>query len=951
MSGIPQDPSSAALEDLLVEALARFESEGPAGVEELLGRHPAHATRVRSYLSRIHRLGLFSGDSAEPLAHPERLGEFRIVSELGQGGMGVVYRAVQESLGREVALKLVRPELLFFPGARERFQREIELVARMQHPGIVPVHAVGNEGGVPYFAMELVRGATLADVLEELSSHEPRTLGGIDLDRVLARRLGEQSRDEPAPLFRGTWNEVVLRILRELAEALEHAHRRGVLHRDVKPSNVMVTREGRVLLLDFGLAGAQGAERSTRTGSQLGSLAYMAPELLAGDSRELDVRSDVYALGATGWELFTLRLPYASSDPIRLRELAGTARRPRLDTIQPGLGWDVETVIATALEPDPERRYKSAAELARDLDHLLARRPIEAREIGPSLRLRRWSERHPARATALLALALVLLLAPLAWAWKEGDARRRVQRERDALVLTNAALETARVQSERHFHAALGAIGEVLRRTASDELENVPRLQRARLAAIERAQELLAELERDRPGDRAVQLESAALHSARAEVLYDQGRIDEALDGCRAAVALLGEVEPGEVPDVYFTARYLEAKLLQAALRWGEAAPIQRELAERLRARLAQAPDDVETKRKLALCLADLSDSLGHGVDPAQAHVELAGGHALARELAAAVPDDPDQVWILGRLAGDLAEAEVLVGELEAAAQHAEESLAAFRAAAALDPQVRFLQADVAGGLARLAKVEQLLGRDAEAHYRESLALLADLAREFPEALRYRLDQARVLDELAVSLRHTAAARAEPLHREALAHYSALLEEQPERCQVRAAAAVAHNNLANLSILYRREFDVALESCERGLELLEPCRARAQDDAQVADVLVRLTYFHALALCLVDEPELARKEIEDFGEAAGDVARHWRYACDLWCEWSLSVARRASPGAPDPGLEREGREHVRDTLRRALELGYRDVAELRATPALQPFLDDPELAGLLARLE
>lgn len=944
MSATPEDPLSGEIEDLLVEALACFESAGPTGVEELLGRHPAHAARVRSYLGRIHRLGLVGGDSAVPHEHPERLGEFRILTVLGQGGMGVVYRAVQESLSREVALKLVRPELLFFPGARERFQREVELVARMQHPGIVPVHAVGSEGGVPYFAMELVRGATLADVLEDLGAHEAKTLRGADLDAVLARRVGQEPRGEPAPLFRGPWSEVVLRILRELAEALEHAHRRGVLHRDVKPSNVMVTREGRVLLLDFGLAGAQGAERTTRTGSQLGSLAYMAPELLAGESRELDARSDVYALGATAWELFTLRLPYASSDPLRLRQLAGSAQRPRLEEIQPGLGWDVETVVATALEPDPERRYASAAALARDLDHLLARRPIEAREIGAGLRLRRWTQRHPARATALVALALALILAPLAWAWKERDARGRVQAERDVLAATNVELEAARTQAERHLRAALDAIGHVLRSTASQALEDVPRLQRARLSAIERAQELLADLEGDRPDDAEVRLESARLAAARAEVLYDQGRFDEALASCAAARERAEAPSPAPLAlDVL----RLQAKILQASLRWDEAVPLQRELARARRERAAEAPSDPQRARELCQSLVDLAESLGRAQGPDPARAELVEGLALARAAAAAAPDDVDAVWLLGRVNEDRAEAELLAGDPARAAAAARESVEAYRAAAALDAEARFREANVASALGLRARIEHALGQDARASYAEGIAILEGLAREFPEAVRYRLDQARLLDEQAHSLRFRDPPAAVPLHRASIALFDALLVEQPDRCQLRFAAAVAHNNWANHQIHVQRDFSGALASGERTVELIGACAERTRADVQLAQLAWRSAYLHALALCLDGRPEPARREIEAFAARAGEDALRWRYTADLWCEWTLAQER----GGASAALVEEGRGPLFDALGRAVELGYRDLQELRSTPALQRFRDDPELAALLADLE
>jgi serine/threonine protein kinase len=441
----PSGARDSAFERLLGQVLERLDAESGPDLETLLAAHPDQAARLREQVDLLRRMGLLGPGRH---GHPERLGDFRIVAPLGQGGMGVVYRAVQESLGREVALKLIRPDQLFFPGARERFTREVTLVARMQHPGIVPVFAVGEAAGLPYFAMELVRGATLADLVGRLRQRRPKDLDGRDLDRAIAAALGESADTPPSAMFRASWTDVVLRIVREVAEALEHAHRRGVLHRDVKPSNIMVTREGRVLLLDFGLAGAEQVQRITRTGSALGSWPYMSPEMLAGGAAGNDERTDVYSLGATCWELLALRLPYQDTDPVRLRELAGTAARPKLATLNPSVSWDVETVVATALEPNPTRRYASARLFANDLDHLLAHRPITARKAGPALRLRRWSQRHPALATAAAAAVLLVVGAPSAWAWQEAGARARIEAQRDELAQVNRALDAAMADAE-----------------------------------------------------------------------------------------------------------------------------------------------------------------------------------------------------------------------------------------------------------------------------------------------------------------------------------------------------------------------------------------------------------------------------------------------------------------------------------------------------------------------
>jgi serine/threonine protein kinase len=185
---------------------------------------------LRRRWKELERMGLLQEAPGSEM--PERLGEFRLLRRLGGGGMGVVYLAVQEPLGREVALKLVRPDQLFLPGLRERILREVQIIARLQHPGIVPIYTFGKAGGVPYFAMERVHGATLEELLSRLSGNRPEALDGPALGRALDQSMREQG-DTPEALdewlYAGSWEEVCLRIMRLVADALAHVHARGVL--------------------------------------------------------------------------------------------------------------------------------------------------------------------------------------------------------------------------------------------------------------------------------------------------------------------------------------------------------------------------------------------------------------------------------------------------------------------------------------------------------------------------------------------------------------------------------------------------------------------------------------------------------------------------------------------------------------------------------------------------
>ena len=424
--------------DLLAKALECLDQGGESALQALLDGHPQEATGIREKLKRLHGVGLVGPGTGEV---PERMGEFVLRRRLGGGGMGVVYLAEQPSLGREVALKLIKPELLYFPNARERFLREVQAIARLQHPGIVRVYSAGQEKGLPYFTMEPVDGIPLSRLLEALGDRSPTRLNQRALLEVLGTLASDRSPTLPGSP-RTSWTDICLRWVRELTVALSYAHSQGVLHRDLKPSNIMLSWDGRLVLLDFGLASTQDTSRLTRSGSQIGSLPYMAPEQLRGELERIDQRTDTYALGVMLYELLTLRHPYLDPSS-NLEELRGTilsAAPPPMRTLNPALPWDVETVCLTAMDPDPDRRYASMDALGRDADCILQRRPIEARRPGPLLRVRRLAQRHPAATVGAILGFLLFVVALPAFLVRE--------------VVHGQALAAAKLDAEREADIA-----------------------------------------------------------------------------------------------------------------------------------------------------------------------------------------------------------------------------------------------------------------------------------------------------------------------------------------------------------------------------------------------------------------------------------------------------------------------------------------------------------------
>jgi serine/threonine protein kinase len=316
-------------------------------------------------------------------AHPpQEIGDFRIVREIGRGGMGIVYEAEQKSLARRVALKILPRHVLLLDKHLRRFRREAQTAARLQHTNIVPVYGVGEHEGLHYYAMPLVRGVGLDEILRRLRAKD-------HLPRV------------------PHWH-FVARVGIQAAEALAYAHAHHVLHRDIKPSNLLIDEEEVVCVADFGLARAIDQSKVSHTGDMVGTLRYMAPEQFQDQA---DARSDIYSLGLTLYELLTLRPAFGDTERAQAVHGQGLMADPTPPSkLVPTIPRDLETVILKCLAPEPENRYPGAGEIAADLRCFLADKPIQARRASALEKGWRWCRRNSALASTS-ALALLLLIA------------------------------------------------------------------------------------------------------------------------------------------------------------------------------------------------------------------------------------------------------------------------------------------------------------------------------------------------------------------------------------------------------------------------------------------------------------------------------------------------------------------------------------------------------------
>jgi serine/threonine protein kinase len=787
------------VELLADEFLARCKRGEKPTIQEYCDRHPELAAEIRDVFEAVLMVedlkpgaDEVSGSAGEAVQvggkRLRQVGDYRILGEIGRGGMGVVYEAEQQALGRRVALKVLPRTSAGDGSAQIRFQREAKAAARMHHTNIVPVFDVGQDGEHLYYAMQLIHGQGLdlvIDDLKRLRAQSEATPAAPDraADRSIAASLvagkfehenlavADQAEANATAAYEGSalssavlpgqselstatsnrraYFRGVAQIGVQTAAALSYAHGRGIIHRDIKPGNLILDTTGNVWVADFGLA-KTGDGGVTHTGDILGTVRYMSPERFRG---QCDVRADVYALGMTLYELLTLKPAYSSGDRLKLIELIRQTEAASLRSVDGRIPRDLETIVMKAIDKDPKRRYQSADELGEDLQRFVNDEPIKARRIGTTERLGRWCRRNPAVA-GLLAAVLVLMAAGTAVSTWQAVAANRARAD---LAARNAALADEQAKVQARFDMAAKAIALFHTGVSEDMLLKNDQFKELRTKLLKEAAGFYTELEKLLAGQT-----DAKSRRTLAEGYFQLGELTDKIGDKKQALAV-----------------------------HRKALALRRELA-------AAEGADVETRLDVARSLNKVGELL-------RAMGELAGALAayeeergLAERLEAERPTDAVRS-VLGHGHGGIGRVLSQTGKPEAALESYRKALAIQQKLADANPAVTEFQSDLAMSHNVTGAVLIHTGKPEEAltEYRKSLAIFQKLADANPGITQFQSDLAWRHCDIAGVLSQTGEPEeALTEFRKAVAIFQKLADANPANTDFQNGLSWTRRNLA-----------------------------------------------------------------------------------------------------------------------------------------------------------
>ncbi|MCE5269424.1 MAG: serine/threonine-protein kinase [Planctomycetaceae bacterium] len=756
------DALSSELQERLAEVLESYldalERGQTPNADEFIARYPDLAEPLRAHLGGLDFLHAAMAEfrSSDPSRSPtpdfswKQLGDYAIVRQIGRGGMGVVYEARQISLDRRVALKVLPFAAVLDQKQIARFYNEAQAAAHLQHPNIVPVFFVGCERGVHYYAMQYVEGQPLDLAIRQLRrvADEGRKL--VPPGDPTAAAAG----DDTAPRNSSAWRQfttsgsltcdaffrTVARLGVDAAEALDYAHECGIIHRDVKPSNLLLDDHGKIWITDFGLARFQANDRLTATGDLMGTARYMSPEQVAGRPGAVDHRTDVYSLGITLYELATLTEAFdgANRQEIYRRIADEEPRRPR--QANPAIPIDLETILLKAIAKLPSERYSTAHELADDLRRFLANEPVSARRASLRDRAAKWARRHRTLVTATAIMMLIGLVGAVL-------SSLLIAREHYETKAALAQAESNLHRAETHFRQ----LREVVDRFGAHHAE--------RLKGLPGAEPLRHELLLDTLGyyrgfiqyannDPTFQADLAITYSKAAAVKEQLGDKVAALADYRQAAQALEPVAVAHPEDPQFWADLAICHnniglLLSAAGKPDDAEKAyQRALAIQSRL-IAENPGDVRYQSDLALTYGNMG-LLASGVNQlSKAGQAYEHATSIQEKLAERFPQKPEHQHDLAVSYNNLSFLQAKTDPLTAE-RSSKKALAIQERLVRLQPNNADYQSDLAlsyNNLGALQSCNRQVG-DAEASYRRAIAVQEQLVRKSPSVIRFRCELA-----------------------------------------------------------------------------------------------------------------------------------------------------------------------------------------------------------------
>jgi eukaryotic-like serine/threonine-protein kinase len=745
--GIEDGPASSPDDELtrvLADYLAEVEAGRAVDPEEWIENHPAIADRLRICLKGLQMVeefacaigaGLPVGDGGGGDLHGPTLGDFRIVRALGRGGMGVVYEAVDRSLERRVALKVLPCGAAIDPRRLARFRVESHAAAGLNHPHIIPVYSVGSEAGVHYYAMQLIDGPTLEELIADLrrlrSSTARAEAPGAAGDEGTSSIASAISSDSTA-FFREC-----ARLGMEAAMALDHAHENGVLHRDIKPSNLMVDGAGHLWVADFGLARFQSDSSLTVSGDVLGTLRYMSPEQALGNRSIVDQRSDVYSLGATLYELITLRPPFEGSNRQELlRKIAqDEARRPR--ALRADIPLDLETIVLKAVAKEPSSRYATAGLMAEDLKRFLDDQPIRARRPRVLERATRLLRKRMAIVMAVVPLLLLMVAGLSVGILLVLAEQSQILKQQVEIRDKKIEAEGLQAKARRQRDVARRAVDEMYTLVAQDWLSRSTNLQPLQRDFLQKALEYYEEFAGEEDVEPEVRTAAGWAFYRLGDIQRRLGKLAEGERGYRQAIEALEAVGGANRPDV----ERLEAlsgsycglgELLDETGRVDES---KKALARAIGLRqilIAATPDTPANKSVLATRYEQLGASLGRNGQFKEA------GAAFQKAIALSGAGDSGGVFVQARSISNLGITVQRRGDTAGAEQLYRQAVAQYERLARDVPGVSLYKERLAEALLNLGQSLSKQSKEVEAIFRRAQDVYRELAAGAPDVAAHR---------------------------------------------------------------------------------------------------------------------------------------------------------------------------------------------------------------------